>query len=386
MYLMKKYKFNIFTVMLLLSGFLMTGCDDNMPVVKEVAVASISLKEELIGGLTIKTGETADISWKVNVLPENATDRAESYYSSDPEVATVNAKGKISANKEGTCDITIAVGGKSITFVLQVVDKIIIPATEITLSITTLDLMVDNEFNLIPQIRIVPLEANDGFVFTSSAPGVVSVSEEGILRGVANGTADITVASKKDVSIKAVLTVTVTTFSGDYPRSGWSMTASHELFKTATDDEKNSLSSAIDGDVATNFCLVRPGKKYGTAPSVEVTSGEAIYFIVDMQKQQAVDYFRIRHRNTTQAFVRWFSFDEISGSNDGVNFEPIASNVVVTDAAVAAQQESPNISFPKSTYRYIKFYAQSANCFYQSSYTSQGSSVQIQELYLGLNP
>ena len=59
MYLMKKYKFNIFTVMLLLSGFLMTGCDDNMPVVKEVAVASISLKEELIGGLTIKTGETA---------------------------------------------------------------------------------------------------------------------------------------------------------------------------------------------------------------------------------------------------------------------------------------------------------------------------------------
>ncbi|MPN34700.1 hypothetical protein SDC9_182194 [bioreactor metagenome] len=119
---------------------------------------------------------------------------------------------------------------------------------------------------------------------------------------------------------------------------------------------------------------------------MEVPSGEAIYFIVDMQKAQEVNYFRIRHRNTTQTFIRWYSFDEIAGSIDGVNFEVIASNVVITDAGVASQQESPNITFPKSKYRYLKFYAQSANCFYQSSYTSQGSSVQIQELYLGLNP
>lgn len=383
---MKKYKFNIFVFMILLSASLMTGCDDNMPAVKEVPVESISLKEELIGGLTIITGETADISWKVNVLPENATDRAESYYSSDPEIATVNAKGKINANKEGTCDITISVGGKSIFFVLHVVDKVIIPATGITLSIPSLEMMLGAEYNLTPQIRTSPLDANDGFDFTSSAPDVVSVNENGILTAVANGTADITVASKNDASVKAVLTVTVTTFSGDYPRTGWTMTASHELFKTTADDEKNSLSSALDGDVATNFCLVRPGKKFGNVPSVEVPSGEAIYFIVDMQKAQEVNYFRIRHRNTTQAFIRWYSFDEIAGSIDGVNFEVIASNVVITDAGVTSQQESPNIMFPKSKYRYLKFYAQSANCFYQSSYTSQGSSVQIQELYLGLNP
>lgn len=383
---MRKIQFNIFIILLLLAGLLMNGCNDNMPDVMEVDVESIALKEELIGGLVLKTGETADISWKVTVLPENATNRAESYYSSDPEIATVNAKGKISANKEGTCDITIAVGGKSIAFVLQVVDKIIIPATEITLSISTLEMMLGNSYNLIPQIRTLPLDANDGFDFTSSAPGVVTVSEEGLLTAVSNGTADITVASGYDESVKAVVTVTVTTFSGDYPRTGWTMTASHELFKTTADDEKNSLSSALDDDLATNFCLVRPGKKFGNAPSVEVPSGEAIYFTVDMQKSQEVSYFRIRHRNTTQAFVRWYSFDEIAGSNDGVNFEVIATNVVVTDATIAAQQESPDIAIPKSAYRYLKFYAQSANCFFQSSYTSQGSSVQIQELYLGLNP
>jgi hypothetical protein len=383
---MRKIQFNIFIILLLLAGLLMNGCNDNMPDVMEVDVESIALKEELIGGLVLKTGETADISWKVTVLPENATNRAESYYSSDPEIATVNAKGKISANKEGTCDITIAVGGKSIAFVLQVVDKIIIPATEITLSISTLEMMLGNSYNLIPQIRTLPLDANDGFDFTSSAPGVVTVSEEGLLTAVSSGTADITVASGYDESVKAVVTVTVTTFSGDYPRTGWTMTASHELFKTTADDEKNSLSSALDDDLATNFCLVRPGKKFGNAPSVEVPSGEAIYFTVDMQKSQEVSYFRIRHRNTTQAFVRWYSFDEIAGSNDGVNFEVIATNVVVTDAAIAAQQESPDIAIPKSAYRYLKFYAQSANCFFQSSYTSQGSSVQIQELYLGLNP
>ena len=383
---MKKFKLNILIVLLLFAGILMNGCNDNMPEISEVDVESISLKEELMGGLTLLAGETADISLKVHVLPENATNRAESYYSSDPEIATVNARGRLSANKEGTCDITISVGGKSIFFVLHVVDKVIIPATGITLSIPSLEMMLGAEYNLTPQIRTLPLDANDGFDFTSSAPDVVSVNENGILTAVANGTADITVASKNDASVKAVLTVTVTTFSGDYPRTGWTMTASHELFKTTADDEKNSLSSALDGDVATNFCLVRPGKKFGNVPSVEVPSGEAIHFTVDMQQVREVNYFRIRHRNTTQAFVRWYSFDEIAGSNDGVNFEVIASNVVVTDAGVATQQESPNIAFPKSSYRYLKFYAQSANCFYQSSYTSQGSSVQIQELYLGVNP
>lgn len=383
---MRKIKLYAFLGICLFAGCLMAGCDDNMPEVKEIPVESIALKEELTAGLTMETGETADVSWKVTLTPDNATDRAENYYSSNPEVATVNARGIITANMAGTCDITIAVGGASVDFALTVVDKIIIPATEINLVISELELMLNTDYNLFPQVKVLPLDANDGLVYTSSDPAVVSVTEEGILTGMAVGTADITVASANDASINAVLPVTVLLFSGDYSRENWTMTASQEIFKTTADAEKNSLSSAIDGDLTTNFCLVRPGKKFGDNPSVEVPTGGAVYFVVDMKKQQKVNYFRILHRNTTQAFIRWYAFDEISGSNDGVNFEVIATNVTIPDAGVASQQESPDIAIPESTYRYLKFYAQSANCFYQASYSSQGSSVQIQEFYLGLIP
>ena len=71
------------------------------------------------------------------------------------------------------------------------------------------------------------------------------------------------------------------------------------------------------------------------------------------------------------------------GSNDGENFTVIATDVVVTNAGVS-DIESPDISIPKSTYQYIRFYAKEAKCFFQSSYSSQGSTIQMQELYLGL--
>ncbi|HQB27367.1 MAG TPA: Ig-like domain-containing protein [Paludibacter sp.] len=377
---------SLLTCIAITMTLLLGSCDDNMPVVKEVGVESITLSEELANGITLEVGATIDISWQVTVLPENATNRAESYYSSNPEVATVNAKGRLVANAAGTSVISIMVGGKSVEFTLTVVDKIIIPAVEIKLAISTLELMLETTYNLAPQVRVLPLEANDGLDYSSSNSSIVSVNEEGILTGVSEGTAVITVASRNDPSIKDELTVTVITFSGDYPRSQWTMTASHDLFKSTNDTEKNSLLAAFDGDLTTNFCLVRPGKGFGTAPRVDVPSGEAIYFIVDMKQSQSVNYFRIRHRNTNEVFIRWYGFDQILGSNDGENFTLIASNIVIPDAANGPQQESPNIPIPRSSYRYLKFYAESAACFYQSSFTSQGSTVQIQELYLGLNP
>ncbi len=210
---------SLLTCIAITMTLLLGSCDDNMPVVKEVGVESITLSEELANGITLEVGATIDISWQVTVLPENATNRAESYYSSNPEVATVNAKGRLVANAAGTSVISIMVGGKSVEFTLTVVDKIIIPAVEIKLAISTLELMLETTYNLAPQVRVLPLEANDGLDYSSSNSSIVSVNEEGILTGVSEGTAVITVASRNDPSIKDELTVTVITFSGDYPRS-----------------------------------------------------------------------------------------------------------------------------------------------------------------------
>jgi hypothetical protein len=383
--MMNKNKILAFLSFILL-GAMIAGCDDNMPEVGEVGVESITLNEDLRNGITMEIGTTANIAWKVTLSPENATERAQTFYSSDVEVATVNTKGQLNANAIGTAEISISVGGKSAAFTLTVVGKSVVPATSIKLTIPNLELMVGVNYNLFEKVTVEPVDASDGLSYTSSAPEIVSVSDNGVLTGVAPGTAIITVASGIDASVNAALPVNVTPFTTDYSRAAWTMTASHPLFKTTADAEKNSLAGALDNDFSTNFCLVRPGKGIGNNPRVDVPSGDAIYFIVDMQKSQAVNYFRIRHRDITQTFIRLYAFDEISGSNDGSTFTAIASNVAVTDAGVASQQESPNISFPKSTYRYLKFYAKNASCFYQSSFTSQGSSIQIQEFYLGLMP
>lgn len=376
----------VFAATFLLFGLLVAGCGKNIPEVREVGVESITLSEELGNGVTLLKGTTLDAGWKVTVLPENATDRAENFSSSNPDVASVNGMGVITAKTEGTADITISVGGKNVEFTVTVVNKIIVPATGIQFLSSELELKKGETFDLLSQITLTPLDANDGLNYISSDPGVVSINEEGLLEGISPGTATITVTSRHTPSVKATLTVHVVAFSGDYPRAGWTVTASHELMIATGNPEGNSLAAALDGDLATNFCLVRPGKTSGTTTKVTVPSGAAIYFTVDMKTAQEVNYFRIRHRNITQAFIRWYGFDEISGSNDGTNFEVIATDVVIPDAATASQQESVNIPLPKSSYRYLKFHAQKAQCFYQSSYTSQGNTVQIQELYLGVTP
>lgn len=383
---MNNNKVFAFAATFLLFGLLFAGCDKNMPTVKEVGVESITLNEELSNGITLLKGATLNIGWKVTVLPENATDRAENFSSSNPEVVSVNGNGLLTANNEGVSAITISVGGKTVEFTVTAVNKIIVPATEIRIMASELELMKGETHNLFSQIMLTPLDANDGLNYTSSDPAVVSTNQEGLLEGISLGTATITVSSRQNPAVNAALTVHVVPFSGDYKRAGWTMTASHELMIATGNPEGNSLSAAIDGDLATNFCLVRPGKSSGATPKVTVPSGAAIYFIVDMKTAQDVNYFRIRHRDITQAFIRWYAFDEISGSNDGTNFEVIATDVVVPDAATASLQESVNIPLPKSNYRYLKFYAQKAQCFYQSSYTSQGNTVQMQELYLGITP
>ena len=227
---MKTNKLFIFSFVLLLLGFFITGCDKNMPVVEEVGVESVTLKEELSGEIIMEAGSTLDIARQVDVFPENATDRAESYYSSNIDIATVNARGHITANASGTCEITISVGDnnpKSTSFTLTVLDKVIIPITEITLAITELELMTGVEYNLAAQAKVVPLNANVKVIYESSRPDLVSVSEAGILKGISIGTgAVITVSSEDDPSIKATLPVTVIQYAEvwdiiDKPMTAW---------------------------------------------------------------------------------------------------------------------------------------------------------------------
>lgn len=379
---MEKYKILSFVILLSLWSFLSMSCDDNMPVVREVGVEGLTLNQELADGFSLHVDETAEIAGKVTLMPENATDRAENFTTSNPEVATVSPYGILTANGEGSCDVTIFIGGKSVSFVLTVLPKIIIPIESISLTIDALDLKKGESYNLSSQVVISPIAANEKVIYTSSDPNVLTVNEAGQLVAIDGGPVTVIVASAGDPSVYVELTVVVNS-RVDYTRTGWAMTASHPLGYSSNNAEGNSLLAALDGNLGTNFCLVRPNKTWGGIPKIPI--GEAIYFVVDMLEAKKVTYFRLRHRSTASSdmVTRWRGFDQILGSNDGENFNVIATDVVIPRVEEMTIIESPDIMIPESTYRYLKFYAKEAKCFNGASHTAGGNTVQIQELYIG---
>ncbi|MDR2627314.1 MAG: Ig-like domain-containing protein [Dysgonamonadaceae bacterium] len=368
----------IFPAICLLLGLPFVACDDMMPKVEQVGVESVALSDELVDGLTIGKGTTVNIANKVILTPENATDRAQTFYSSNVDVATVNGLGDLTAHAEGTSEISIYVGGKSVEFTLTV---FIIPAEDITIAIPSLTLNIGEEYayDLSTQLAITPWDANDGVTYTSSEPTIVSVTEKGILEGLAEGQSVITVASQANPEVKATITVTSQLFRGDYSRKGWVMSAASQnpLFTNTTDMTVNNLTTALDGDLSTAFALVKPGK---SVSGVSCPADSAVWFIVDMKQEREINYFRLRNRDTMLGLM-WQRFDEISGSHDGENFTTIATYVTGT----GVYGETANIAFRTCTYRYVKFYGKDPICYTSNVSGESGrGSLQIIELYLGL--
>lgn len=92
--------------------------------VEKIAVESVTLPEELTKGVTLKKGETLDIAGKATVKPENATNRAESYDSSDKNIATVSAEGLVTAVEIGKTTISVSVDGVQASFELTVAEDV----------------------------------------------------------------------------------------------------------------------------------------------------------------------------------------------------------------------------------------------------------------------
>lgn len=386
---MKKNIIIVFLSVFVFFCLFTVGCDDNIPPlnVDGVPVDSIRLKDSfknrlVDGSFILEEGDTAHINLQVDVFPENATDLAQSFYSSNIDVATVTAKGVLNANKEGESEITIMVGGHEASFMLKVLAKIVIPATSIEFALDNINVMLGMEYNLINQLVIEPLEANDGVDFVSSDPTVLSIDDNGIATGLKEGTVTVTASSKANPEISASTTVTVSRFEGDYDRVSWTMTASQDLSGWNSSSEGNSLTAALDGNSATNFCLVKPGKNYGGITNTD----SPLWFVIDMKIQQPVSYFRIKHRQQNMTGLRWRGFEKIEGSNDGQTFETIATDVFVPGWEVEDDYESDNVAIPayEKTYRYIRFYASNAGANEQYFARTDRGTVQIEEIYLGI--
>lgn len=383
--------------------------------VEKVAVETVTLPDELTKGVTLKKGETLDITGKATVKPENATNRTESYDSSDKTVATVSAEGLVTALTVGTTTISVMVDGVSASFELTVAEDVPVDIETITItdgrwnnSLGTASVELKNgtaTYDLYSRLVITPTNQNEGVAYqiVNKDGEFIDIDENGLITCKKVGTATVVVTAKNHKSLaqgnakKVIFTLNITD-SNDLDRTGWSMSASGPIkgtggSATAALDEVFGTSSfptasaSIPASDATIFGLDRPSKN---------GAGDTIWFVVDMQQPRSVNYFRIMHQGVRNADrgCRWNGFTLIEGSNDNSEWTPIAENVELPDMSYKSQLDpndggtrniddyrtTSNVKFPSTVnYRYLRFVGKAAN------FTGNNGTCQIAELYLGLD-
>ena len=153
----------------------------------ETAVSSVSLNQT---ELALEEGQTAQLT--ATVKPDNATDKAVSWSSSKPAVASVDQSGNVTAVKAGIADITVKTnsGGKTAACRVTVASKI--PATGVSVNPASLSLAEGESATLSAVFK--PEDANTETVeWKSSNTSVATVDASGKVTGVKSGTANITV-------------------------------------------------------------------------------------------------------------------------------------------------------------------------------------------------
>ena len=169
-------------------------------VTDEVKVEKITLNPSK---LTLDVGSSSQVTAIIG--PANATNRELVWESSNPNIATVDDNGIVKGISPGTAIITVKT--KDGTVESQIV--VTIKETEVeSLCFAQNDISIkkDDTLKLIVQIKPTGLDSPK-LTWSSSDPSVVSVDENGNIKGLKEGTATITVTSPngKTASIKVTV-------------------------------------------------------------------------------------------------------------------------------------------------------------------------------------
>ena len=169
-----------------------------------VAVTGVTLDKT---SLSIEAGQTAQLT--ATVQPGNADNQAVTWSSSDNNVVSVDATGKITANAKGSATITVttADGGKTATCTVTVTEPAApVAVTGVTLNKNNTSIYTGRTETLTATIQ--PADAtNKAVTWTSDNTGVATVNN-GVVTGVSIGSATIT-AKTADGGFTATCTVTV---------------------------------------------------------------------------------------------------------------------------------------------------------------------------------
>ena len=140
---------------------------------------------------SLELGLNEAFTLSATVAPENATDKAVKWTTSDSGVVRVS-NGTVTSVGEGTAKITAAAGGKSASCTVTVknAEPEFIPVDSVTLNRESLELKVDETFTL--TALIAPSDATETEIIWNSDNTSVATVADGIVTAVGVGTANIT--------------------------------------------------------------------------------------------------------------------------------------------------------------------------------------------------
>lgn len=152
-----------------------------------VAINSIQLNKNTLN-LLIGTSETLTKT----VYPSNATNKDVNWKSSNPQVATVDAFGKVIAKQVGTTIITVYASGYSATCTVNVVNNISLKG----ISLNKATLSIKEKASETLTVKFNPTNTtNKKITWRSSNKNIATVDEFGKVIGVSAGNATITAVS-----------------------------------------------------------------------------------------------------------------------------------------------------------------------------------------------
>ena len=256
-------------------------------------------------------------------------------------------------------------------------------------------------FDLYAQLQLSPANQTEGVKYIAYGPEeIATIDENGIVTCKGVGTVTFVILAKsnpanpgddfKNAGAKKAYFAVNITDPHDLDRTGWEVSANSGAISGTAGSKTAAFDNVFDPGVfkdvkGSNFGLTKP-----------TTADGEVWFVVDMQKEQTVNYFRLMHqscRNTDRS-CRWKKFSAILGSNDGETFTQIASDVEVPNLDNAPgidpndggsrnidkYHTCSNVKLPNTVkYRYLKFVGKK-DCF-----TGTAKTCQFSEMYLGID-
>jgi uncharacterized protein YjdB len=163
------------------------------------------------GAKVVSVGSTLQLT--AEVTPSDLPGMEITWKSSDTSVATVSADGLVSGKSQGTVTITVTVKNGPETKTVDYEIAVVKPVTKVSVTPSTLELYVGDVIDMGKSLTVTVEPADTeyaGFKYTTSTPGIISVSE-GKIEGVKVGsvTLYITPNSANPDKLKAEVKVTV---------------------------------------------------------------------------------------------------------------------------------------------------------------------------------